>query len=137
MADHLFQRRFARRVLHAGRVVWGFEKAIMESAGLDFRTGLDGALRDDGGGRVAGLETRRIRRATPTAHALSRAIGAERPLDAALFWTALDGRGLCGDRVVVAGHWRNPSFLPSHQSHRRVVARTVSRLGEFCRRVKF
>ena len=32
-----------------------FEEAVVESARVDFRSGLDGALHDDGGGRMAGV----------------------------------------------------------------------------------
>ena len=42
-------------VLRAGRMVWHVEEAGVESAGVDFRPGLDRALHDDGGGGMAGV----------------------------------------------------------------------------------
>jgi hypothetical protein len=60
----LFQRRVARRVLHAGRMVCHAPEAIVESARLDFWSGVVGALHADGGDGVAGVEARRFRRAT-------------------------------------------------------------------------
>lgn len=96
-------------------MVCAIEQANMESAELDFRTGLDGALRDDGSVRLADLETRGIRRATLATYAISRATRAQRPLDAALFRAALDGRCVRRNRAAVAGDCCNDSIVPSHQ----------------------
>ena len=62
MVGSLFQRRLARRLFHAGRMVCHAEQAMVESAGVDTRSGMVGALYDDGGGGVAGVEAWRIRR---------------------------------------------------------------------------
>lgn len=45
-------------------MVWHVEEAVVESAGVDFRSGLDRALHDDGGGRMASVAARRLGQTT-------------------------------------------------------------------------
>src|SRR6187401_2865313 len=54
-------------VLWAGRMVCLIEEAVVESAGVDFRAGLDAALHRDGGGSMDGVATRRLGQTTPAA----------------------------------------------------------------------
>jgi len=57
--------------LHGGG---GAPEALVESARMGVWAGLVGALRHDGGGSLAGLETRRVRRTAQTLDAVSRAV---------------------------------------------------------------
>jgi len=119
------------RIVHARRMVCVVEEALVESARLGFRTGVDGALRDDGGGSLAGVASRRLGSAATASDAVLRAAHAQRRLDAAVLWSALAGGGVRGNRASLARHWRDAARVPSGESRRRVVARALPRVGEF------
>ena len=66
------------------------EETVVESAGVDLRSGVDGALLDDGGGGMAGVATGWLGQTAQAAAHFPHATGAQRALDAAVLRSALD-----------------------------------------------
>ena len=111
-------------------------EAVVESTRLDFRPGVDGSLHHDGGGRVAGVASRRLRSATPASGVVPRATGAQRTLNAAVLWLAPARSGVCRDRAAVVGHCHDADGLSPREPRRCLAACAIPGVGEFCRGVE-
>jgi hypothetical protein len=98
-----------------GDLVRDAEKAILEPARMDFCSGVDHALCDDGRGGLAGMETRWLRCAPRPAGIVPRATGLERRVDTAVFRPAPAGLRLRRDRIALAGDCRDARRLLAAQ----------------------
>jgi len=136
MGAALFCGCGVRRPIHAGRMVCVAEEAVLESARLDIRPGVVGALHDDGRGRMARVEARRVRSATPATGPIPRSTNAQRRVDAAVLRAALDWRGLRRDCPALVDDCRDAPRLSFREPRRRVAAHALSCLGGFCRRAE-
>lgn len=117
--------------LHARTMVCSSQQARLESARMDLWTGLDDALRDDGGGGMAGVETRRLSFATSSALVIPHSIDAQRALDSALFWFAPSRLGVRGDPSIVVGDPGHSVGFSSGQRCGGMVACAIFGVGEF------
>ncbi len=100
----------------------------MESAGVDFRAGLDGALPDDGHGGLVGLEKVRLGKGVGV---LWGSVAVERRLDTAVFLGEATGLGAGGHHRDVGGDFGDDGGLFQGQENSRVVDGAVFRVGEF------
>ncbi len=102
-----------------GRRLRTLATAVVGSAVVGFRSGMDTALRDDGAGGVAGLAQRTVDADPHRPVALRRAVGAQRRVDATVLRA-----GLARDRVrrtgrAVAGTHRHGGVVPAPQCRRQ------------------
>ena len=95
--------RGARRTIHARGVVRAASETFVESAQLDIRPGMDGALHHDGDCRLAGLAAWRVRGAAMWRSVCSCCNSCfNAAVVAALFRIAESGARLRGHRAAVA-----------------------------------
>lgn len=116
----------------AGGVVCRAPKAVVESAGLVVRSGVDGALYDDGRGGMAGMAAWRLCSAGPAAGGVFRTARAECFVDTTIFRAALAAGGIRGNSPAVVGHRVDHRDLQPGAARRRLAAGAISGVGGFC-----
>ena len=104
----------------------------MESARMALRPRVDVALRDDGSGGVARVARGRMESAEANPRALSRAMGAQRIMDADIFRNAPNRPGIARNLSPLVGAELNRYRILTSAPRCRGTARAVSRMGEFC-----
>lgn len=115
--------------IYAGRGVCGVEEAGLESAGVDLWAGMVGALYDDGGSGLAGVETVWLCGSADDAGDLFCAAGAECVVVAVVLWLAVDGDRVCGDCPDVVRDPDDGGGFPKGFPPGGVVADAVSTVG--------
>lgn len=104
------------------------EQALMESARMGVRAGLDRSLPDDGDGGVVGLEACRLGQRTSDVWDTARL---ECRLDTDFFRSTGAGLGACGHHRFVGGDFGDDGCVFPYRQSRWVVDGAVCRLGKF------
>lgn len=122
------------------RMVSAVEKTFVQSAELDFRSGLDDVVFDDGNFRMAGLEVAwtavaRIRRPC-FYNVVPDSVTVESAVVSLVFRAPFAAVGVGGDWAVVAGGCGDNFFRLAFESSGRQFAVAVSTLDFVCGTVK-
>ena len=136
MVIAVLRGRIVGWALRPGRMVRHVEEAGVDSAGVDFRPGVDGALYHDGGGCLAGVAAGWLGQTAQAAAHLPRATGAQRTLNAAVLRLAPARCGVCRDRAALAGNCHDTDGLSAREPRRCLAACALPCVGEFRRSVK-
>lgn len=114
---------------------WGLvcrtDQALVESAVLGFRPGMDAPLRDDGGGGMAGLARRRLEGPEGGPGVVCGTVDAQCPVDAIVLWPASYWTRTDRDRPALADAGHNGGGVPTREAGGWGAAHPLPGMGEF------
>ena len=139
MAGHLFFCRGDRshRFRECSRLLCTTCASCLVTTCLSVWAGMDSALRAYGCLRVADLARPRLSETANPTSFVSRATGAERPLELAVFWLARRLTFVCRHRHSVGRDTCHACRLLAHQSAGRSAAGPLLPVGFVCCRAQF